>query len=66
VEQLSSEMKKFSFITNVLYLVEIDLINKISDQIMFQLNYITPSCLPTTPFETTGADITANNIEDFY
>ena len=53
-------------IANVLGLAGIDYMIENSANIPFRFIFGAPSCVPATPFEAAGADITANDIDNLF
>jgi adenine deaminase len=53
-------------IANVLGLAGVDYMIRNGRQVPFKFNFGAPSCVPATPFETAGARITADDIEELF
>jgi adenine deaminase len=53
-------------IANVLGLAGVDYMIRNGQQVPFKFNFGAPSCVPATPFETAGARITADDIEELF
>jgi adenine deaminase len=53
-------------IGNVLGLPGVEYMLENGQQVPFKFYFGAPSCVPATPFETAGADITAEDIEDLF
>jgi adenine deaminase len=53
-------------IANVLGLAGVDFMIRNGQQVPFKFNFGAPSCVPATPFETAGARITADDIEELF
>jgi adenine deaminase len=53
-------------IANVLGLAGVDYMIRNGQQVPFKFNFGAPSCVPATPFETAGARISADDIEELF